>query len=129
MKVSNLMNLLSIALAAIVAGGPFAQAEQYRVVSADKVSACDTSSQSGFVEGPRDVTLARADGDKLDAAVCVGEGSNSVVNVTWKANGYWKTSGNLSGGCAEILGASKIKVRAVSSNFHQAASYTACAKE
>jgi hypothetical protein len=129
MKIASSMTLLTAVAAAAMGVGLAAQAEEYRVVPADHVTVCQVPAEADWVqlEGPRDVQVARADGDTLNAAVCAGD--DGAVNVRWRANGYWKTTGNIAGGCAEILGASKIKVRAVDTNFHQTAAYQACVQE
>ncbi|HEV8388728.1 MAG TPA: hypothetical protein VGQ35_02740, partial [Dongiaceae bacterium] len=102
-----------------------------RIVADDAASVCPAGAKADWtpLEGPRDVSIAHADGDTLNVAVCVAENSKSAVNVRWKANGYWKSSGNITDGCAEILGASKVKVRAVYTNFHQSATYNSCVQE
>jgi hypothetical protein len=129
MRIAHPTKVLAIAIAAMTVGSQLVNAEEYRVVPADKVTVCVPGSEQTMLDGPRDVSIARADGDKVDVAVCVADTSESAVNVRWKANGYWKSSGNVIGGCAEILGASKVKVRAVDTNFHQSATYSACVKE
>ena len=65
----------------------------------------------------------------MNTAVCVGEGSQGNLHVQWKAGGAWKSTGNIGIGCAEILGASSVKVRAVESYLDQAVSYYTCSKE
>jgi hypothetical protein len=129
MKIGSSMTLLAAVAAAAMGVGLAAQAEEYRVVPSDKVTVCQAGTEADWMplEGPRDVSVARADSDKLNVAVCAAE--DSAVNVRWRANGYWKASGNITDGCAEILGASKVKVRAVTTNFHQSASYHACVQE
>ena len=81
------------------------------------------------LDGPRDASVAQADGDKLNVAVCVDPSSKGAVNVRYRANSYWYSSGNVSEGCVEILGASRVKVRAVDTNFHQTAAYYSCIQE
>jgi hypothetical protein len=117
-------------IAMVVTGSArMAAADEYRVVPSDKVTACQAGTDADWVplQGPRDVAVARADSDKLNVAVCAA--NDGAVNVRWRANGYWKASGNITDGCAEILGASRVKVRAVATNFHQTASYRACVQE
>jgi hypothetical protein len=121
---------LSLLIVLAAAGAArMAAAEEYRVVPGDKVTVCQAGTEADWMplDGPRDVSVARADSDKLNVAVCAADGG--AVNVRWRANGYWKASGNITDGCAEILGASKVKVRAVTTNFHQSASYHACVQE
>ena len=65
----------------------------------------------------------------MNTAVCVGEGSQGNLHVQWKAGDAWKSTGNIGIGCAEILGASSVKVRAVESYLAQAVSYYTCTKE
>ena len=131
MKIAKTRALPGIAVALAVLGGQAALAEEYRLVTESAAQACQSGTKSDWTthEGDRDITVDRADGDKLNVAVCVGDESQGIVNVRWKANGYWKSSGNVSEGCAEIIGASKVKVRPVNSNFHDTATYYTCVKE
>jgi len=131
MKIPNAKRLGAIVVAAAICGGLAARAEEYRVVPGDGTTVCQSGTKSDLMvlERPDDVSVARADRDTLNAAICVSEDSRSAVNVRWKANGYWKSSGNITSGCAEILGASNIKVRAVDTNFHQMATYYTCVQE
>lgn len=123
--------LLAVSAAAMVWQAQIVQAEEYRVVGADAATACQsgTKSDTMTLNGPRDTSVARADGDKLNVAVCVDPSSKGVVNVRYRANSYWYSSGNVSEGCVEILGTSKVKVRAVDTNFHQTATYYSCVQE
>jgi hypothetical protein len=130
MKIPNPMRLGAAVAAAALCCSLTAQAEEYRDLPSDNTTVCQsgTKSESMVLEGEDDVSVARADGDKLNTAICVGD--DSVANIRWKANGYWKTSGNITDGCAEILGASKVKVRAVDTGFyHQVATYYTCVQE
>lgn len=131
MKIANTKKLPIIVIALAMLGGQVAEAEQYHVIDGDSAQSCQSGTKSDLmtIQGPRDVHVARADGDTVNAAICVSDDSTSVVNVRWRANGYWQSSGNISHGCAEILGASKIKVRPVNSNFHETATYYTCVKE
>jgi hypothetical protein len=108
-----------------------AQAEEYRVMPSDTTTVCQSGGKTDWMvlEGPDDVSVARARGDKLNTAICVSDDSRSAVNIRWRANGYWKASGNIDNGCAEILGASHVKVRAVDTDFHQVATYYTCVQE
>ena len=119
-----------VAAAAVIWQCQIAQAEEYRV-GPDAATACKAGekSETMTVDGPRDASVARADGDKLNVAVCVDPTSKSAVNVRYRANSYWYSSGNVSEGCVEILGTSKVKVRAVNTNFHQSATYYSCVQE
>jgi hypothetical protein len=127
MKIANttMVPALTVALA-MLASQPV-DAEEYRLVAADSATSCQSGTRTdGSLDGPDEVKIARADRDTVNAAVCVAEGSKSGVHVRWKANGYWKSSGTVSDGCAEILGASKIAVRPVNTNFHESATYYSC---
>lgn len=119
------------AVVAIVLCGNAAWAEQYRVVASDTATICQsgTKTDAMVAEGRDDVVVAAAEGDTLNTAVCVAEGSQSNLHVQWRAAGAWKSSGNIGAGCAEILGASNVLVRAVETNFVQSATYYTCAKE
>jgi hypothetical protein len=119
------------AAAAVIWQCQLAQAEEYRIVGPDAASACQSGekSETMTLDGPRDASVARADGDKLNVAVCVDPSSKGAVNVRYRANSYWYSSGNVSEGCVEILGASRVKVRAVDTNFHQTATYYSCVQE
>jgi hypothetical protein len=118
----------AMAAATLIWQCQLAQAEEYRIVAPDAATACQsgTKSETTTIEGPREASIARADGDKLNVAVCVDPASKSVVNVRWRANSYWYSSGNVSEDCVEILGTSKVEVRAVDTNFHQTATYYSC---
>jgi hypothetical protein len=122
--------LSAVAAAALIWQSQIAQAEEYRV-AADAATACKSGekSETMTLDGPREASVARADGDKLNVAVCVDPGSKSAVHVRYRANSYWYSSGNISDGCVEILGASRVKVRAVDTNFHQTATYYSCVQE
>ena len=119
-----------VAAAAVIWQCQFAQAEEYRI-GPDAATACKSGekSETMTLEGPREASVARADGDKLNVAVCVDPGSKSAVHVRYRANSYWYSSGNVSEGCVEILGVSKVKVRAVDTNFRQTANYYSCIQE
>jgi hypothetical protein len=119
-----------VAATAVIWHCQFAQAEEYRV-AADAATACKSGekSETMTLDGPREASVARADGDKLNVAVCVDPSSKSAVHVRYRANSYWYSSGNVSDGCVEILGASNVKVRAVDTNFHQIATYYSCVQE
>jgi hypothetical protein len=127
----NVRALASIVAAAVIWQSQIAQAEEYRIVAADAATACQSGekSETMTLEGSRDASVARTDGDKLNVAVCVDPSSKSALNVRYRANSYWYSSGNVSEGCVEILGASRVKVRAVDTNFHQSAAYYSCVQE
>jgi hypothetical protein len=139
MKSSSAIKLAAIAVAATVCGGVATKAEQYRVVPSDSGTICEsgTKSEPVVIEGrdvvtiaqPEGDTSAQPEGDTLNTAVCVGEGSQGNLHVQWKAGDAWKSSGNIGVGCAEILGASSVKVRAVESYLDHAVSYYTCSKE
>jgi hypothetical protein len=126
----QMWRLSAVAAAALIWQSQVAQAEEYRV-AADAATACKSGekSETMTLDGPREASVARADGDKLNVAVCVDPGSKSAVHVRYRANSYWYSSGNISDGCVEILGASRVKVRAVDTNFHQTATYYSCVQE
>ena len=127
----NVRALASIVAAAVIWQSQIAQAEEYRIVAADAATACQSGekSETMTLEGSRDASVARTDGDKLNVAVCVDPSSKSALNVRYRANSYWYSSGNVSEGCVEILGASRVKVRAVDTNFHQTAAYYSCVQQ
>ena len=139
MKSSNAIRLAAIAVAATVCGGVAANAEQYRIVPSESGTICEsgTKSEPVVIEGRDVVTVAppegdtstQPEGDTLNTAVCVGEGSQGNLHIQWKAGDAWKSTGNIGIGCAEILGASSVKVRAVESYTDQAMSYYTCSKE
>lgn len=130
MTFAHVWALSAVAAAAIIWQSQFAQAEEYRV-GPDAATACKSGEklETMTLDGPRESSIARADGDKLNVAVCVDPGSKSAVHVRYRANSYWYSSGNVSEGCVEILGTSKVKVRAVDTNFHQIATYYSCVQE
>ena len=123
--------LTAMSVVLVACGGAAAWAEQYKVVASDSATICQSSTKTDpvVVEGPDDVTIAAADGDAVNAAVCVSDGSQSNLHIQWKAAGAWKSSGNLTHSCAEILGASVVMVRAVNTNDVQSATYYTCGLE
>src|SRR5262245_14233553 len=130
MSLAHVWRLSAVAAAALIWQLQIAQAEEYRV-GPDAATACKSGekSETMTLDGPREASVARSDGDKLNVAVCVDPGSKSAVHVRYRANSYWYSSGNVSDGCVEILGASKVKVRAVDTNFHQVATYFSCVQQ
>ena len=130
MTYAHVWRLSAVAAAAMILQSPFAQAEDYRV-GPDAATACQSGEKSDTttIDGPREASVARSDGDKLNVAVCVDPSSKSAVHVRYRANSYWYSSGNVSDGCVEILGTSRVKVRAVDTNFHQTATYSSCVQE
>jgi hypothetical protein len=131
MKIISTIMVPALVLALAALGGPAALAEQYRVFDGETPAVCQSGTRSDAltIEGEDDVKIARAKQDTLNAAVCVPEDGAGAVHVRWKAGGYWKSSGTIGHGCAEILGASKIKVRSVNTNFQDAATYYTCVQE
>ncbi len=131
MKIADTKGLSIILAALALLGSQAAQAEQYHVVNPDSAQACQsgTKSDETTLDVPKEIKLARAKGDTVDAAVCVSDNSKAAIQVTWKANGYWRSSGNITHDCAEVLGASKVMVRPVEANFHGTATYYTCVKE
>jgi hypothetical protein len=127
MKTANMKQLLAVAMA--MCGSQLAQADEFRLVPADTASVCQsgTKTEPITLEGPGDTSIAQAEGDKLNVAVCTG--AESVVNVQWNAGGSWKSSGNVNSGCAEVLGASDVKVRPVASGDHLTATYYSCVQQ
>ena len=111
--------------------GQAALAEEFRIVSPDAAQACQSGAKSEemTLDAPKEIQLARAKSDTIAAAVCLAPGSDAAVQVTWRANGYWRNSGTVSHDCTEILGASKVKLRPVETNFHGTATYYTCVKE
>jgi hypothetical protein len=128
MKNASITQLLTVAAMAMC-GSQLAQAEEFRLVPADTASVCQsgTKTESITLEGPGDTSIAQAEGDKLNVAVCTG--ADSVVLVQWHAGGSWKSSGNVNSGCAEVLGASDVKVRPVASGDHLTATYYSCVQQ
>lgn len=128
MKTANMKHLLAV-VAMAMGGSQLAQAEEFRLVPVDTASVCQsgTKTESMTLEGSGDTSIAQAEGDKLNVAVCTG--AESVVNVQWNAGGSWKSSGNVNSGCAEILGASDVKVRPVASGDHLTATYYSCVQQ
>jgi len=131
MKTAIIKGLPLILAAVATLGSQTLHAEQFHVVSPDTAQACQsgTKSDETTIDVPKEIKFARADRDTLDAAVCVSDTSRAAIQVTWKANGYRRNSGNITHGCAEVLGASKVMVRPVETNFHGTATYYTCVKE
>jgi hypothetical protein len=131
MKMTSTTMVPAVALALAMLGSSAAPAEEYRVFPGETAATCQSGAKSDMttIDGEDEVKIARAKQDTVNAAICVSEDSMSGVNIRWKANGYWKSSGTISNGCAEILGASRIMVRPVSTNFHETATYYTCVQE
>ena len=128
MQTANMKQLLTV-VAVMICGSQLAQAEEFRLVPVDTASVCQsgTKTESMNLEGPGDTSIAQAEGDKLNVAVCTG--AESVVSVLWSAGGSWKSSGNVNSGCAEILGASEVRVRPVPSGDQLTAAYYSCVQQ
>lgn len=120
-----------VAACALLGGQAAAVDEEYRVFDGAEPAICQSGAKSDWmtIDGPDQVNVARADGDRLNVAVCVSDDVDSALHLQWKADGYWNSSGTLSHGCAEILGTSKVKLRPVNSNFHEVATYYTCVQE
>ncbi len=127
---TTMVPALALALALTALGSPPALAEQYRVFDGGAPDVCQSGTRSDpvTIEGEDDVNVAREGEDSVNAVVCVPEGGGAV-HVRWKASGYWKSSGTIGDGCAEILGASEIKVRPVNTGFQPTATYYTCLQE
>ena len=127
---ARVKRLSAIVAAALLWQAQIADAEEYRVAP-DAATACKSGekSETMTVDGPREASVARADGDKLNVPVRIDPSSKSVVNVRYRANSRWSSSGNVNEWCVEILGVSKVTVRAVDTNFHQTAAYYTCVQE
>jgi hypothetical protein len=131
MNTTGITVVVALALGLALAGSLAASAEQFRVMPDESGTSCQSGAKSEVttIEGPDDVKIVRAEGDSVNAAVCVSEGSKSAIHVRWKANSQWKSSGTIGQGCAEILGASKIKVRPVNTNWQESATYYTCVQQ
>lgn len=131
MKTATIKGLPLMFAAIAILASQAAQAEQFQAVGPDTAQACQSGTKSDemTLDVPKEIKFARADRDTLNAAVCVSDNSKAAIQATWKANGYWRNSGNITHGCAEVLGASKVMVRPVETNFHGTATYYTCVKE
>ena len=108
-----------------------AYAAEFHLVSPDAAQSCTSGTKSDPVttEWPKDFQLAQAEGDAVTAAVCVSAADKSAVQLSWEASGVWLNGGTLTHDCAEVTGASKVTVRPITSNFHNAATYYTCVKQ
>jgi hypothetical protein len=124
MKFSSMRMVPAFALALAMLASPVALADQFRVTPDETGTICQSGTKSDpmTIEGPDEVNVTTAEQGSTNAAICVSPDSVSAVHVRWGA----LSSGTVSHGCAEILGASDIKVRAVNTNFHESATYYTC---
>jgi hypothetical protein len=131
MEYTSAKRLGTIAVVLAVCGSSAAWGEQYQVVGSETGTICETGTKSepAVIEGRDDVVIAGADSDTLNRAICVSDSDRNNVHIQWKASGSWKSSGNIGHGCAEILGASQIKVRPVATGLSETATYYTCSKE
>jgi hypothetical protein len=122
-------NSLALALLAIgVLATVPAAAEDYKVTGNPDTLCTGAKSDALTLEGPRDVWLTQKHDEQSDVTVCVPADSPGNVYVQWKSAGYWKGSGIMRNGCAEIQGSRSVKIRAVETNFHDTATYYTCSK-
>jgi hypothetical protein len=122
-------NSLALALLTIGALATMpAAAEDYRVTGNADTLCTGTKSDIMTLDGPRDVWLTQKHDEQSDVTICVPDDSPGNAFVQWEAAGYWKASGIMRNGCAEIQGARSVKIRAVETNFHDTATYYTCSK-
>lgn len=121
-------NKLALALTiGAFAIGP-AAAEDYRVTGKPDTLCTGGKSDVMTLDGPRDVWLMHEGDEQTNVTICVPDDSPGNAFVQWEAAGYWKASGIMRNGCAAIEGARSVKIRAVSTNFHETATYYTCSK-
>ena len=105
-----------------------AAAEDYRVTGKPDTLCTGAKSDVLTLSGPRDVWLTQKDDEQSNVTVCVPDDSPGNAFVQWKSAGYWKGSGIMRNGCAQIQGARSVKIRAVQTNFHDTATYYTCSQ-
>src|SRR5262245_15311539 len=122
MKFSRMSMVPAFALALAMLASPVALADQFRVTPDETGTICQSGTKSDpmTIEGPDEVNVTNA--GSTNAAICVSPDSVSAVHVNWDG----ESSGTVGHGCAEILGASNVRVRAVNTNFHESATYYTC---
>lgn len=113
-------------LVVAILGASSAYAVDY-LVTGDEAQLCQGSKSDVMtLSGPRDTSIVGEGSDKTNVTICVPADSAANVHVSWKASGYWKSSGNLRGSCAQIQDATSVSVRAVTTNFHDTATFYTC---
>jgi hypothetical protein len=105
-----------------------ATAEDYQVTGNPDTLCTGAKSDVMTLEGPRDVWLTQKHDEQSDVTVCVPDDSPGNAFIQWKSAGYWKGSGIMRNGCAQIQGSRAVKIRAVQTNFHETATYYTCSK-
>jgi hypothetical protein len=139
MKFTSTHVVAVFALAMLASPVAFA-AGQFRVVPDETGTICQsgTKSDAMTIEGPDEVMVTDEKQGGVNAAICVSPDSVSAVHVSWdressgtvgdgeSSGTVGESSGTVGHGCAEILGASNIRVRAVNTNFHESATYYTC---
>ena len=155
MKFTSRHMVAVYALAMLASPVAFA-AGQFRVVPDETGTICQsgTKSDAMTIEGPDEVVVTDEKQGDVNAAICVSPDSVSAVHINWDRESTGESTGESAGesagestgesaeertgdsggessgtighGCAEILGASNIRVRAVNTNFHESATFYTC---
>jgi hypothetical protein len=135
MKITRTHAVAVFALAMFASPVAFA-AGQFRVVPDETGTICQsgTKSDAMTIEGPDEVKVTDEKQGAVNATICVSPDSVSAVHLNWHQEVSGESTGDSGGlssgtvghGCAEILGVSNIRVRAVNTNFHESATYYTC---
>ena len=124
------MKLETVVLAAAMSLGAWqASAEDFRITGDyDSVSACKSGAKSELqsLSGPHDVFILHKAATPTAVAICVPADSPGNAFVQWGGERNWRNTGNLRNGCVEIQNARSVKIRVVTTNFHDDATYYTC---
>src|SRR5215813_6774693 len=121
MKSRNSLALTLVAIGALASGA--VSAEEYQVTGKADTLCTGTKSDVMTLSGPRDVWLTEKNDEQGNVTICVPDDSPGNAFVQWKSAGVGKASGIMRNGCAQLQGAQSVKIRAVATNFHEAATY------
>ena len=124
------MKLETVVLAAAMTLGAWqASAETYRITGDfESAAACKSGAKSELqsLSGPDDVFIMHKAATPTALTVCVPDDSPGNVFVQWGGHHSWRNTGNLRNGCVELPSATNVKIRAVTTNFHDDATYYTC---
>ena len=121
------MKLETVVLAAAMTLGAWQASAEYIRITGDYASVCKTGAKSELLSlsGPDDVTIVHKSAPAA-VTVCVPDDSPGNALVQWGGEGIWRNSGNLRNGCVELPSAGSVKIRAVTTNFQDYATYYTC---
>ena len=122
------MKLETVILAAAMTLGAWqASADNFRITG-DFASVCKSGAKSELLSltGPDDVYIVHKAATPTPVTICVPDDSPGNALVQWGGHRIWRNTGNLRNGCVEFPGATSVKIRAVTTNFHDYTTYYTC---